>query len=170
MIRFPARCKIGAGRFTCAFRGARSHSRGTSVMEETRKERRHAVAINSHQGNRRRHPGLRPTAHRGQRFSGDRPGGLRGPRGGWDGPGDRGKCDEHRGLGRATDARAIGQAEGPPGSRVRLKGVRGRPWGDGGEPGDSGRHVGGSARSGEAVRGGRQGGHLLVRKLANIRL
>jgi hypothetical protein len=52
----------------------------------------------------------------------------------------------------ASRARAIEQALRAGNSRLRLKGMRARPWGDRGERGSSRRHLGVSARRGEARR------------------
>src|SRR5215208_855050 len=123
--------------------------------------RQDEVALHSQQGNERPYPSLSSAAHRGQRLPRGRPGCVCGPRWGRYGPADRRERSAHGGGRGTSHARAIEQAEATPGARVCLKGLRARPWGDGGQRGSRRWQMGGTPRRSEACCRGRQGAHLL---------
>src|ERR671916_1131584 len=132
-------------------------------IQKDRKGGGDEVALHSHQGDGRPDPGLRAAAHSGQRLPRYRAGGLGGPRRGCYRPSDRRQPAAHGGRGRTSRPRTARQAERARGSRLRLKGVRGGPWGcpGGGEPGHSQRQVGCAHGRSKARRGSRQGTYLL---------
>ena len=65
------------------------------------------------------------------------------------------------GVGVPPARELLSKAERARGSRVRLKGLRGCPWGDGGERGARQRQMGGPTGCSKARGGGRQGTDLL---------
>src|SRR5215213_6902013 len=125
---------------------------------------RNEVALHSDQGDGRPDPGLRAAAHSCQRLPRYWAGGLGGPRRGCYRPGDRRQHAALGGRGRTPRARTARQAERTRSSSVRLKGVRGSPWGcrGGGELGSAQRQVGCAHGRGAARCGSRQGAYLLV--------
>src|SRR5215204_650363 len=125
---------------------------------------RNEVALHSHQGYGRPDPGLRAAAHSGQRLPRYWAGGLGGPRRGRYRPGDRRQHPALGGCGRTPRPRTARQAQRARGTRLRLKGVRGSPWGcrGGGELGSAQRQVGCAHGRGAARCGSRQGAYLLV--------